>query len=308
MASSSRKPKPYAMSVVGAFMSPSSHNEEDAASWISVSAIDFADKQPRKYFSSEKMEQLTASIREKGVLEPILVRPKGDGRYEVVAGERRLRASQVAELEQIPCVVRELSDGEAFEIAVVENLQRDDLNPVEETEAILDLLTVKLGKSREEVLTYFNLAAQQERKGQDAIDSPELNAIRSFFETIGRFTPNSFRTNRLPLLKIPEEVFQAIAQGEIEYSKGRLIARVKSDKARQSLLEDAVGEGLSQREIQKRIKSSKPKPNKASHAEKAIARTTSVLKIVRKSNVWTNSDKRRQLEHHLSEIERLMTE
>lgn len=306
---SSKKPKPYAMSVVGAFMSPSSHNEEDAASWISVSMIDFADKQPRRYFSSEKMEQLTVSIKEKGVLEPILVRPKENGRYEVVAGERRLRASQTAELEQVPCVVRELSDEESFEIAVIENLQRDDLNPVEETEAILDLLTVKLGQSREEVLAHFNLAAKRERTKQSTpIDSPELEAIESFFKTIGRFTPNSFRTNRLPLLNLPPDVFQAIAQGKIEYSKGRLIARVKNGKSRQNLLEATLTEGLSQREIQDRVKSSGPKKARASHTEKVIARTTSVLKEVKKSVVWRDDDKCRQLEHHLSEIERLMTD
>ena len=305
MAASKKKPDPYEISVVGSFMSPST--VEQAAAWIEVSDIDFAHKQPRRYFSPEKLEHLTNSVRAKGVLEPILVRLKDDDRYEVVAGERRLRASQEAGLEKIPCVIKELTDSEAFEIAIIENLQRDDLNPVEETEAILDLLSIKLGESRNSVISYFNLAAKQERTGKE-VDSHELREISSFFETIGRFTPNSFRTNRLPLLKLPSDVFDVIAKGEIEYSKGRLIARVKDKSLRRSLLEEAVGSGLSRKDILDRIKPSKTKSKNPTSAAKVVSYMGSIFKQAEKSKILNDTSKRKQLEHYLAEIEKLMAE
>lgn len=308
MTTSKKKLKPYEMSVISSFVSPST-GENEAAIWISVNDIDFAAKQPRRYFSLEKLAHLTTSIKENGVLEPLLVRPKEDGRYEVVAGERRLRASQKAELERVPCVVKRLSDSQAFEIAIIENLQRDDLNPVEETEAILDLLSIKLSQSREDVIAHFNLAALQERKDVDIPEtSPELKIINSFFESIGRFTPNSFRTNRLPLLKIPSDIFEVIAKGEIEYSKGRLIARIKDESYRKTILKEALEEGLSQRVIQDRIESSKDQKNSNTPADKVITQMNSVLKKAKKAKAWSDASKRKQLAHYLSEIEKLMAE
>lgn len=308
MAANKKKPEPYEMSVVGGLIG--SPTVEEAARWIPVSEIKFSLRQPRRYFSPEKMEQLTASVIEKGILEPLLVRPKNDGCYEVVAGERRLRASQTAGLEKVPCVVKDLTDSEAFEIAIVENLQRDDLNPIEETEAILDLLAAKLEKSREEVMTYFLEAQQQQRKPGDKEDSPELKFIKNFFKTIGRFTPNSFRSNRLTLLKLPADVFEAIAKGQIEYSKGQLIARgVKDTAARQALLQEAIKDELSKRTIELRIRDSKPKASRATPIARAVARTKDVMQRVSKNKKnWKDTAKRKQLEHHLSEIEKLLEE
>ncbi|WP_199250096.1 ParB/RepB/Spo0J family partition protein [[Phormidium] sp. ETS-05] len=103
--------------------------------------------QPRRYFDETQMQQLVASVREFGIIQPLLVRPMGD-KYEIVAGERRYRAALAVGLTAIPVIVRVLNDTEALECALMENLQRCDLNPVEETEGILRLLELSLGNSK----------------------------------------------------------------------------------------------------------------------------------------------------------------
>lgn len=105
-------------------------------------------RQPRKRFAEESLKELADSIREKGLLQPLLVRPQGDG-YELVAGERRYRAALMAGLQEVPAVVKDLTDREALELALVENLQREDLSPVEEARGYQALL--EMGLTQEEV-------------------------------------------------------------------------------------------------------------------------------------------------------------
>ena len=119
-----------------------------ATSSLAIASIDANPHQPRRHFEPEALEELIASVRLRGVLQPILVRPKGDGRYEIVAGERRWRAAQAAQLHEIPAVVRPLADSEAFEIALIENIQRADLNPIEEGEGYQRLIA-DFGHSQE---------------------------------------------------------------------------------------------------------------------------------------------------------------
>jgi len=106
--------------------------------------------QPRKAFADEALAELAASIREKGVLTPILVRPLGPDSYEIVAGERRWRAAQLAKLHDVPVVVRDLADAEALEIAIIENIQRADLNALEEAAAYQELMD-RFGRTQEQV-------------------------------------------------------------------------------------------------------------------------------------------------------------
>lgn len=123
--------------------------------------------QPRKHFDEEALEELAASIREKGVLQPLLVRPRGDGHYEIVAGERRWRAAQAAGLHEVPVIIRELTDGQVLEAALIENIQRTDLNPVEEARAFKALietfshtqeqLSKVVGKSRSHIANSLRL-------------------------------------------------------------------------------------------------------------------------------------------------------
>jgi ParB family chromosome partitioning protein len=123
--------------------------------------------QPRKTFTPETLEELASSIREKGVLQPILVRPKGEDAYEIIAGERRWRAAQMAGVHEIPVIVRELTDGQVLEAALIENIQREDLNPVEEARAFKalidrfshtqDALSRVVGKSRSHIANALRL-------------------------------------------------------------------------------------------------------------------------------------------------------
>jgi ParB family chromosome partitioning protein len=106
--------------------------------------------QPRKFFEEEALAGLAQSVKEKGVLTPILVRPLGGDSYEIVAGERRWRAAQIAKLHDVPVVVRELADGEALELAIIENVQRADLNPIEEAAAYQELIE-RFGRTQEQV-------------------------------------------------------------------------------------------------------------------------------------------------------------
>nr|WP_242411997.1 ParB/RepB/Spo0J family partition protein [Cyanobacterium sp. IPPAS B-1200]OEJ78142.1 hypothetical protein A5482_13985 [Cyanobacterium sp. IPPAS B-1200] len=120
---------------------------------IEISQIVLAPSQPRRYFDEEQINQLAESIKLHGVIQPLVVRPLSEGQYELVAGERRYRASQIAGLTSVPVVIKEFTDIQAQQIALIENLQRVDLNPVEETEAILQLLSIELEQSVPDVVS-----------------------------------------------------------------------------------------------------------------------------------------------------------
>ena len=105
---------------------------ENKITLIKLSLIDPKGDQPRKYFDKEALEELAESIRENGLLQPILVREYGDGRYQIIAGERRFRASKIAGLSEIPAIILERDDKSVAELALIENIQREDLNPIEE--------------------------------------------------------------------------------------------------------------------------------------------------------------------------------
>lgn len=134
------------------------------------------------------MAQLTASIKENGILQPLLVRPVGD-KYEVVAGERRLKAAQAVGLTEVPVTVRFLSDLQASEYALIENLQRQDLNPVEETEEILQLLMLNLNMDQSEVISLLNKMANKKRGLTDNVVSSEEEVVEKTFKKVGRLSP-----------------------------------------------------------------------------------------------------------------------
>jgi ParB family transcriptional regulator, chromosome partitioning protein len=123
----------------------------DSSQTIPLDQIHLPPTQPRRYFDSEALKQLTESIRQHGILQPLLVRLIGGEKHELVAGERRYRAAKEIGLKEVPVVIRELDDNAAFQLALIENLLREDLNPVDETEGILQLLALKLNRSINEI-------------------------------------------------------------------------------------------------------------------------------------------------------------
>jgi ParB family chromosome partitioning protein len=209
--------------------------------------------QPRRRF--ENLEALAQSIREKGVLQPLLVRPLGDGRYAIVAGERRYRAAKMAGLTEVPVRVLDLSEKEARLLALVENLQREDLNPYEETLGVLELLSEELGKTREEVVALLH-RMQNERRGKathNVVGSPEAKRVEEVFRALGRMSWESFVQHRLPLLGLPEDLRAALEEGTIPYTAALELKKVKDLEARARLLEEAKG-GLSLRELKARVR------------------------------------------------------
>ena len=116
------------------FLDNSTENQQGSVTQLSLNEIEPNREQPRKHFDEAALAELSESIAMHGVIQPLLVRPISDGGYQLIAGERRWRASRMAGLTQVPVVIREMTDSEAMELALIENLQREDLNPIEEAE------------------------------------------------------------------------------------------------------------------------------------------------------------------------------
>ncbi|MEP0914903.1 ParB/RepB/Spo0J family partition protein [Leptolyngbya sp. GB1-A1] len=283
----------------------SASGDAAAINSIAIENILLPSKQPRRYFDSEKLEDLATSIRQHGVLEPILVRPLPDGKYELVAGERRYKASQLAGLKEIPIVVRELSDQGAVQLALVENLQREDLNPVEETEGLLELLTLNLQCSREKILDALTQMATAQKKGTDlSVNvSRRIEAIAKILKSTVGITPESFRTSRLPLLKLPPDVLEVLRRGKLEYTKARAISRLKDDSLRQKLLQEAIAQNLSLTQIKERFQ------DLTSTAEKKPTLSDRLVSVSRKVKQGLDDPKKqRRLEKLLQELESLVEE
>lgn len=211
-------------------------------------------EQPRKFFDEAALAALTASIEEKGVLQPVLVRERGDA-YELVAGERRYRAAQRAGLETLPVIIRELSDEESLEIALIENLQREDLNPVEETEGTLKLLGLKLGAPVQDVLEAIRQSHYRAlgRVDNSVVINPQVESVDDLFKSLGRYTASSFYSHRIPILKMPEALVQAVRERGLEYSKARALASVKDESLRTRLLQLTLENDLSLKQLKEKI-------------------------------------------------------
>jgi ParB family chromosome partitioning protein len=290
-------------------------NENDSAqnpttpNTIPISKIVLPNQQPRRYFDPEKMMTLVESVRQHGILEPILLRSTDNDTYELVAGERRYRAAKEVGLDVIPAVVRQMTPDEALQIALVENLQREDINPVEETEAILQLLVFKLNLSVDEVSAQLYRMRHIARGeiGQNVLTSPEYDeAIVSVFSSLG-FKWESFITSRLPLLKLPSEILDVLRQGRIEYTKAQAIAKVKDVIARQELLNRSIEQGLSLFQIRELI-AALPQPQSAKQDQNKLKiQVDTTLRALKKSNVWSDSKKQKRLEKLMLEIESLIS-
>ena len=302
-----RSPQPYQIKGVDALLGEPSSTEE-AAQLLPLSQIRLPQTQPRRYFDPQAMQSLVESIKQHGILSPLLVRPKGQDLYELVAGERRYRAAVSAGLDEVPVVIRELTDEDALQVALLENLQREDLNPLEETEGILQLLALKLNQSSESAIALLNAAAHPERNSVDNVShSSEWQAVVEVFTSVGKFTPESFRTNRLPLLNLPDEIKEALRFGRLSYTKARAIARVKGQQERQELLNAAISEDLSLNQIKDRIKSLQSASSTLDEGQPLSlkSRMDKAIAKIKKSKIWDDPKKKRQLEKLLAQLEAL---
>jgi ParB family transcriptional regulator, chromosome partitioning protein len=279
--------------------------ETDSLQMISLHKIQLPQQQPRKYFDPTAMAGLVASVKSQGILEPILVRSLAGDRYELIAGERRYRAAQAVGLMEIPAISKDISATEAWQIALIENLLREDLNPIEETEGILELLTLRLNLDRDKVTALlYALLNDKQRMTDNVISHPQGLAVIEIFEEIGS-NWESFIANRLPLLKLPADILEAIGSGKLEYTKGRAIARIEDPSEREKLLQLTIEEGCSLVQIRKLIGDRQSQSEDLS-APSLKARFDRALKHAKKSQVWNDSKKQKQLEKLILQLESLV--
>src|SRR6476469_6553782 len=253
---------------------------ETTDQYLSLAQIHLPSQQPRRYFAPAAMDSLIASIREHGILQPLLVRPSLEDKFELLAGERRYRAAQALKLEKVPVLIRNLADQDAIQVALLENLQREDLNPV------------------------ANLQKQGTEITNNVVRS-QWELVEQIFSVIGRLSPDSFRSHRLPLLNLPEDVLHVLRQGKLEYTKARTIAQVKDTQERQKLLAETLEHNLSVREIKKRIH--EIQPTKVTGVPSALPnRMKDVYRRVRQAKIWEDPKKAKTLEKLLGQLESLV--
>ncbi len=297
--------KPFGSQINAPWADESLTEQKAAAISILIKEIHLPPQQPRRYFDPDALKELINSIKEHGILQPLLVRPLSSGGYELVAGERRYRAAMESELTEVPVVIRSLTNSEALSLSLVENLQREDLNPVEETEGILQLLSLHLETTQEEVISLlYRLSNESKGKVTRNVTGKEtVERVENIFNSIGRMSWSSFVRNRLPLLKLPQEIREALQQGQIAYTKASVIARVKDEQARSSFLSETIKNNLSLSQIKEKIEELQPTSDKSS--DPLSWRLKTAYKQINKSKVWSDPKKRQKLEKLLSQLEAL---
>lgn len=304
-----KKEQPYTSKLKGvsALLGEASINKESSASsHLPVEVIQKSSYQPRRYFEPQQQEQLVLSVKKHGILEPLLVRPLETGKYELVAGERRYRAALEVGLKEVPIIVKELTEQEALQLALIENLQRVDLNPVEETEGILQLLSVQLEQEPKEVVGLL-YRMQNETKGkvtQNVLGSQEAEKVKEVFEALGIISWESFVNSRLSLLNLPEDILNAIRQGKIAYTKAQVIARIKDLIQRQKLLDESIANNLSLSQIKEKIKGLSSKNQSVTLKDKM----KQASKRLYSSKCWNDPKKLKKLEKLVAQIEALLTD
>ena len=309
-----KRPEVEPMRSVSAFLSQPNllevaESEPSATNLVPIDQIRLPTKQPRRYFAPDKMLTLVQSVRDHGILEPLLVRPVGLDQYELLAGERRLRAAQELCLSEVPIVSKEMGDREALQVSLIENLQREDLNPVEETEAILELLVLDLDVQAEDVVSILNQAANSRKRRIELTGnvSRQMDQIEKLLSSVGRFNAESFRSSRLPLLNLPEDVLDTLRQGRLEYTKARAIARVKDVDQRSKLLHDSLVKNLSLSQIREQVVGLKSATTEEVEPTMKQQLDQAYRSLV-KSNIVDDPKKHRQLAKLLSQIESLLAE
>lgn len=187
---------------------------------LPVSRIVANKDQPRRFFDEEKLTELAHSLKEKGMLQPVLVRKLNDGTYQIIAGERRWRAAQIAGMEEIPIIEKELNDAETLEISLLENIQREDLNPVEQARAF------------ERLVTEYHYSHKQ------------------IGDSVGK--SRMAVSNSLRLLKLPPTILQRLEQGEISSGHARaLLMRGDDEVFLAEIVEKIIEDNLSVREVER---------------------------------------------------------
>jgi ParB family chromosome partitioning protein len=211
---------------IGALIPERENVDKSAIIYVQTGQIKPNPFQPREDFDLSTIAELAQSIKEKGVIQPLLVRRKGDS-YELIAGERRLRACKSLELKEIPIIVKDVDDRDSLEYALIENIQRESLNPIEEAHAYQHLMD--------------KFQVTQEKIGEG------LGKARA---TIA---------NTLRLLKLPHEIQDEMKKGRISFAHGRALLEIEDENQQRRLTQEVISRGLSVRELENLIKTHRPK-------------------------------------------------
>lgn len=203
-------------------------------SYIDINNIKPNSNQPRKTFDEDKLEELAASIEEHGLIQPVVLRKAGKG-YEIVAGERRWRAARKVGIKELPCIVKELTDEENMLLAIIENMQREDLNPIEEAEGLRQMIDT------------YGLTQEQVSK------------------SVGKSRP--YIANCLRLLKLPEVIIGYVSAGELSAGHAKAIAGVDDEDKQIKLADDTIRNGWSVRQLEKMTRDEKPAVKTARRAK-----------------------------------------
>ncbi len=220
---------------------------------IRLSQIEPDKNQPRKFFDEKALEELAASIKEHGLIQPIIVAPLEDDRYRIIAGERRWRACRLAGLEEVPVLVREYTPQEISEVSLIENLQREDLNPIEEALGYRNLMDV-YGMTQEKI-------AQTVSKSRSAI------------------------ANTLRLLTLPEQILDFIKTGELSAGHARTLIGLEDADQQLALANKMITDELSVRQAEDLVKKSKKEPKTAPLPDPAVAQAIKELETRAASGV-----------------------
>lgn len=261
------------MSGVGSLDSENEHRLPQAQ-LLALDVLDANPRQPRRFFDSASLQQLAESLKERGILQPLMVRPLESGRYEIVYGERRWRAARLAELSEVPVLIRDLSPQEAEIISAVENLQREDLNRYDEVMYKLRLVAQMFEMTPAQAITLLKqLRAHPER------ESEQVAQLEQLFTQLGREQWRSFVTNGLPVLRLPPSMAEALQSGTLDYSKAVLLSRAP-EQHHKALLKRLLTKNLTHAELKEAIAKLKPAaPQSAASPLSHIKRRLSIQRL-----------------------------
>lgn len=284
---------------------------------IPLSQLKAWPNQPRTYFPSEHIQQLAESIKRQGLTYPLIIRPITNG-YEVIVGECRLQACQLADYDPVECVIEDLNDSQALELALSENLERKDLNPIEILNSLLSLLSSRLNLDEQTVCSFlYEMKRDWEsfKNNPGDIDipddhNPHQKLVNDTFNQYG-YNWYSYTCNQLKLRNLPDDIYQAIASGRIEYSKGLKFKSIKDEPTRIQLLEQAIKEGWSQRTITLKIKDvlAVTKSNRDTNSENPSSRIQGLTNRLKKGKLWKLNPKGwKKVETKMKHLETLLDE
>lgn len=211
---------------------------EEGSSTVSlrITEIEPNKEQPRKHFDEAALSELAASVAQHGILQPLLVRPLANGQYQLIAGERRWRAARMAGLQEVPVVIREMTEQEAAEVALIENLQREDLNPMEEAQGYRTLME-SYGLTQEETAKAVN-------KSRPAV----ANALR--------------------LLSLPSNIAALVQSGELSAGHARTLLSFETKEQQEQAAKDVIEKGLSVRALEKMAKAAQTPRSEKEHVRR----------------------------------------